>query len=130
MEQTMPVTEQDKGIVDQVFAAMHARAEGEKAMMALFAEDASLTEPFSGQPRTHKGKEAIRTWFLQAVGEMPPDMKIKLDRLDMDGGRVKAEWTCTSSVFPTPMRGHDLYTIKGGKIANAEFVVTDMPPME
>jgi len=125
----MPVSQQDRAVVEGVFKAMHDRAAGEKAMMALYADHAQVTEPFSGQPRTHKGKEAIRAWFREAVKEMPEDMAIKMDRIDMDGGNVRAEWTCTSKVFPTPMRGYDLYGIKNGKIERADFVVTEMPPM-
>ncbi len=125
----MPVSQQDRAVVDRVFEAMHARAEGEQKMSALFAEGAVLVEPFSGEPRTHEGKAAIMAWFREAVQNMPPDMTIKMDRIDMDGGRVVAEWTCTSSVFPTPMRGKDIYRISGGLIQHAEYVVTDMPAM-
>lgn len=125
----MPVRDEDRRAVEQVFAAMHARAAGEEQMMSLFAEHASVTEPFSGEPRTHKGKAAIRAWFRDAVQNMPPDMQIRMDRIDMDGVRVCAEWTCTSSVLASPMRGKDLYTIRNGVIENAEFIVTEMPPM-
>lgn len=115
--------------MDKVFQAMHARENGEQMMSALFAEKAVLIEPFSGQPRTHSGKPAIISWFREAVQNMPPDMTIKMDRIDLDGGRVVAAWTCTSSVFPTPMRGKDFYQIRNGLIEHAEFVVTDMPAM-
>ncbi len=125
----MPVSDDARRTVQKVFEAMHARAEGEAAMRELFADDAVVIEPFSGQPRTHRGKKDIMAWFLEAVAEMPPDMTLKLDRLDMDGDRVRAEWTCMASVFPTPMRGYDLYKIVRGKIEHAEFVVTEMPPM-
>lgn len=123
----MPVSERDRQVVDGVFRAMHERAAGENAMMALFAEDSQVIEPFSGQPQTHRGKPAIRAWFREAVNQMAPDMALKLDRLDMDGGRVRAEWTCTSVVMKGPMRGYDLYTIEAGLIKAAEFVVTEMP---
>jgi len=126
----MPVKAEDQAVVEQVFQAMHARAAGEKAMAALFAPAATLIEPFSGQPRTHQGKDEIMAWFRQAVTEMPPDMAIKMNRIDMDGDRVRADWTCTSSVFATPMKGSDYYRIRGGKIEHAEFVVTEMPPMD
>lgn len=33
-----------------------------------------------------------------------------------DGDRVRADWICTSPVFPAPMKGYDLFTIRGGKI--------------
>ena len=126
----MPVSNEDRKIVEQVFEAMQAREKGEEKMVSLFADDAVLTEPFTGQPRTHRGKEAIRTFFRGAVSQIAPDMLLKLDRLDMDGARVRADWTCTTSVLPGPMRGHDLYTIQNGKIKTAEFVVTEMPEMK
>ncbi len=125
----MPVTNEQRAVVEKVFQAMHARAEGEKVMATLFADNATLTEPFSGEVRSHKGKSDIMAWFRSAVAEMPEDMAIKMNRLDLDGDRVRADWTCTSSVFPTPMKGSDYYRFAGGLISEAEFVVTEMPPM-
>lgn len=125
----MPVQDADRKIVETVFQAMHERADGRDKMVSLFAADAELTEPFSGETKTHKGLEAIGAFFDGAVADMPPDMTIKMDRIDLDGDRVRAEWTCTSQAFGGPMKGHDLYRIVGGKIVNAEFVVTEMPSM-
>ncbi len=125
----MPVKEQDQALVEQIFKAMHAREKGESIMSGLFAENATLIEPFSGEPRTHQGHASIMSWFREAVTQMPPDMTIKMDRIDMDSGRVRADWTCTSSAFSTPMKGIDFYRIQNGKIEHAEFVVTEMPPM-
>jgi hypothetical protein len=126
----MPVTDAQRKVVEQVFQAMHEGLKGEDRMMTLFADQANVTEPFSGQPVTHRGKEAIRAWFKQAMATMPPDVNLKMDRIDLDGDCVKADWTCTSPVFPTPMKGYDKYLIRDGKIHEAEFVVTEMPPMD
>ena len=52
-------------------------------------------------------------------------MKLVLDRADRDGDRVRADWTCTSPVFPAPMKGYDLFTIQDGKIARLEIVMLD-----
>jgi ketosteroid isomerase-like protein len=125
----MAVKPEDHNVVQGVFEAMHEGPKGEAKMMALFHDDAVLIEPFSGQPQTHSGSEAIRSWFKQATREMPPGMKITLDRIDMDGQHVRAEWTCTADVFPKPMKGYDLYAIRDGKIARLEMIVTDAPPM-
>ncbi len=125
----MPVQDQDRQVVDALFRAMQAGPGGEEDMMALFAEDATFIEPFSGEACTHTGKPAIRESFKGMWRNPAPDLKLMLDRVDMDGDLVRAEWTCTSPVFPTPMRGHDLFTIKSGKIARLEIVVTEMPPM-
>ena len=126
----MTVNESDRKIVDNLFKAMQAGPAGEEAMMELFAEDAVFIEPFSGRTQTHQGKAAIRESFKQMFENPAPDMKLQMDRVDMDGDRLRAEWTCTSPVFPEPMRGHDLFTIADGKIARLEVVVTSMPPME
>ncbi len=125
----MPVQKQDRGVVEALFAAMQAGPAGEDEMMALFAEDATLIEPFTGEVKTHTGKPAIRDGFRESFKDPAPDLKLTVDRVDLDGANVRAEWTCTSPVFPTPMRGHDLFTIENGKIARLEVVVTDMPPM-
>ena len=98
--------------------------------MALFADGAVLVEPFSGQEQTHSGLAAIRQSFRDQWNNPVPDLRLTLERVDLDGNVVRAEWTCTSPVFPSPMRGYDLFTLDaGGKIARLEIVVTDAPPM-
>lgn len=125
----MPVKDEDRMVVEKVFQAMHAGPEGGELMASLYAEDAVMVEPFSGKPNTLQGKEAIVAFYGEAVKNSPPDMKVTLDRLDMDQDKVRAEWTCTSSTFPKPMRGYDLYRIVDSKIQYVEVVVTEMPPM-
>jgi hypothetical protein len=52
-------------------------------------------------------------------------------RVDLDGPLVRAEWTCTSPAFPTPMRGYNVFTLNdAGQIARLEITVIDAPPME
>jgi len=123
----MSVGTSDRAIVESLFRAMQAGSSGEEQMVSLFWEDAVFIEPFSGRPVTHSGKAAIRESFRRQTANPLPDMKLTLDRVDMDGAIVRAEWTCTSSAFPAPMHGYDLFTIKNGKIARLEIVVTGMP---
>lgn len=123
----MSVSVADRSVVEKLFRAMQAGPAGEEEMMSLFNEDATFVEPFSGQPVTHVGHAAIRESFRQQTAHPLPDMKLTLDRVDLDGPLVRAGWTCTSSAFPAPMLGHDLFTIRNGKIARLEIVVTDMP---
>lgn len=125
----MPISNDDRKMVEALFKAMQAGPAGEDAMMALFAENAVFVEPFSGEVRTHTGTDAIRTSFKQMWSEPGPELSLNLERVDVDGDRVRAEWNCTSPAFPEPMRGHDLFTISEGKIARLEVVVTSMPPM-
>lgn len=123
----MPASPSDRNIVEKLFRAMQMGPAGEADMMSLFAEDATFIEPFSGAPTTHEGKKAIGDSFRGMWSDSPPDLRLTLDRLDMDGDRVRAEWTCTSPVFPTPMKGYDLFTIRNGKIARLEINVTSAP---
>ncbi len=123
----MPVTASDRAIVESVLRAMQAGPGGEELMMSLFWDDAVLIEPFSGRPLTHTGKAAIRVNFRQHTAQPLPNMKLVLDRVDVNGEIVRADWKCTSSAFPAPMRGHDLYTIRNGKVARLEIVVDSMP---
>jgi ketosteroid isomerase-like protein len=106
---------------------MQAGPAGERLMLSLFHEDAVFIEPFGGRPVTHRGHDAIRASFNQQTAQPLPDMQLTLDRVDMDGAVVRAEWTCSSSAFPGPMRGHDLFTIRDGKITRLEIIVTDLP---
>lgn len=125
----MPVKDEDRKVVEELFKAMQAGPGGEEAMMALFHEDAVFTEPFSGQPQTHNGIAEIRASFQEMWNAPGPELKLVLDRVDLEGDHVRAEWTCTSDAFPTPMRGYDLFSLKGTRISRLEVVVTEMPPM-
>src|SRR5262245_4723994 len=123
----MAVRASDRALVENLFKAMQAGPAGEQLMMSLFHGDAVFIEPFSGRPVTHTGREAIRASFRQQAEQPLPDMNLTLDRVDLDGSVVRADWTCSSSAFPTPMRGYDLFTIVDGKIAKLEIAVNEMP---
>jgi len=123
----MSVSASDTTVVENLFKAMQAGRSGEQLMMSLFHDDAVLIEPFSGKPVTHVGHDAIRENFKQQACHPLPDLKLTLDRVDLDGAVVRAVWTCSSSAFPQPMCGHDLFTIKDGKIARLEIIVPGMP---
>lgn len=125
----MTAEETTRKVVENMFKAMQAGLAGEEDMMALFSEVAVFVEPFGGAPKTHTGKEAIRKSFRDMWANPTPDMKLHVDRIDVDGDQVRAEWTCTSPVFPTPMKGHDLFRVHNGLIAHLEIVVTDMPDL-
>ena len=120
----MSIDASERQVVDNLFKAMQMGPGGEELMMSLFAEDAVLVEPFSGEPRIHEGFEAVREAFRDSwKDEPPPDMKLILDRADRDGELVRADWTCTSPAFPAPMKGYDLFTIRDGKIERLEVIV-------
>ena len=83
-----------------MFRVMQSGPDGADEMLSLFSDDAVFIEPFSGTTRTHHGKDEIRDAYLDMERDPVPDLKLVLDRLDMDGEQLRAEWTCTSPVFP------------------------------
>ncbi len=123
----MPVHENDRALVEDMCRYMQIGPAAEESLLALFSEDAVLVEPFMGQPQTHTGKAAIRTSLAAMWQNRAPDLTPTLDRVDKDGGFVRAEWTCTSALLPGPMRGRDLLTTHGGKINRLEISITEMP---
>lgn len=125
----MKVPDLQRNVVDRFFKAMQAGKDAENELMALFTDDAVLTEPFSGEPQTHTGIDAVRNSFRCTWEQPVPDVKLEVNRVDLDGAQVRAEWTCTAPAFPTPIKGHDLFNIRNGKIAKLEIVVTEMPDM-
>ena len=86
-------------------------------------------EPFGGQPQVHSGKHEIRAFFETALEQHLKGVRLTLDRLDMDGPRLRSEWTCELPAFNATMRGFDLVTLREGRIARLETTVTEFPPM-
>lgn len=123
----MSVTNDQRAVVESYLQAMQAGADGEDKLLALFADDATYVEPFSGQPRSHTGKTAIRQNLQESRPNTPPDMKLSLDRLDLEGGKLVAEWTCTSPALPGPMKGRDFYELRDGLIARLETTLVGFP---
>jgi ketosteroid isomerase-like protein len=119
----MTIRPADRAIVEGYSQAMRLGAAGATALTRLFTDDAVYIEPFSGgdgQTRTHVGRDVIAEFFRDSVNHRPPDMVVTMNRIDAEGQRVRAEWTCTASVFAESMRGVDLYTLRDGKIARLE----------
>lgn len=125
----MPVSTADRKVVEDLMHAMQAGPAGEETLLGLFAEDGVLVEPFTGKMQTHVGKQAIRASLREMSKTRAPDLKLMLDRVDVDGGKLRADWSCTSSILPAPMRGHDFFELRGGKISRLEIYVTEMPGM-
>ena len=108
-----------RNIVERFFRAMQAGATAEPEMMALFADDATYVEPFSGQALTHVGKAAIRATFIEGWKYPLPDMRLELERVDIEGGSVRVDWTCHSPALPGGKgRGTNLFTVAEGRITS------------
>ena len=107
--------------VRRYVAAMQTGAMAEQDMMALFTEDAVYVEPFSGAPRTHEGKPAIRRAMVEGWKTPLPDMRLEVDRVDVDGEVVRAQWTCISPALPGGKgRGENTFTLREGRITRLE----------
>lgn len=114
-------------LVDAWFAAMRRGRKGEEELLALFHEHAHYVEPFSGEPREHVGKPAIRACFREGWETPMPDLELLVERVDVDGDRIRATWVCSTSAWPSPIRGLDVYTLRDGLIMRLETSV-EAPP--
>lgn len=102
---------------------MQMGSAGEDAIVDLFADDAIYVEPLTSSdrsPRSHVGKAAIREAFHQGLRWNPPDFRITLERLEIEGDELVSHWTCDSAQMAGPVRGKDRYVLKDGKIKRLE----------
>jgi len=123
------IQKDDRAIVERYLAKMQAGPAGLDELVALFDDNAVYVEPFGGQPHVHSGKSEIRAFFEVALQQHLRDARLTLDRLDIDTGRLRSEWTCELPMFAAPMRGFDLLTLQDGRIMRLETNVTEFPPM-
>lgn len=110
----------DRAIIERYYRAMEAGSP--ERMNELFTDDAVYREPFSkgGELTTHEGRAEIVGWLAQSFQHANRGVTITLDRLDVDGDAVVAEWTCVGPMLPGPMKGNDRYTVRDGRISNLE----------
>jgi len=123
------VQAQDRSVVERYLAAMQAGPGGLDDLVALFEDDAVYVEPFTGQPQVHTGKAEIRAFFEAALESHLRDVRLTLERLDLDGERLRSVWTCDLPALSAQMRGFDLVTLNAGRITRLETTVTEFPPM-
>lgn len=109
-----------KAVVERYFEAMRAGASGGGELLALFADDAVYIEPFGGEERTHVGKKDIEACFRGGWEATPPDLRLEVRRIDVDGDTVRSEWTCTSPAFDAPVKGIDVCVVRDGLIRRLE----------
>ena len=123
------IAPRDRDTVEQYLAKMQAGPGGLDDLVSLFQDDAVYVEPFSGQPQVHSGRNEIRAFFEQALEQHLKGVRLTLNRLDIDGERLRSEWTCEIPMLSAPMRGFDLLTLRDGRIARLETTVTEFPSM-
>lgn len=110
----------ERGIVERYYRAMEAGSR--EQMDELFTDDAVYLEPFSGggAATSHEGRAAIVGWLAASFEQANRGVTITLDRLDVDGDAILAEWTCVGPMLPGPMKGHDRYRVRDGRISRLE----------
>jgi len=121
------VPTRERAIVEQYIAAMQAGPGGLEALIELFTEDAVYVEPFSGQPTAHRGRAEIQAFFAYALSHHLQGAKLTLDRLDLDGERLRCQWTCQVPLLPGPLRGQDRLRLRDGRIARLETTLEREP---
>jgi uncharacterized protein (TIGR02246 family) len=110
----------DRAVIEGYYRAMEAASP--QQMDGIFTPDAVYTEPFSkgGEPTIHSGREEIVGWLAASFDAGNKGVTITLDRIDVDGDTVVAEWTCIGPMLPGPMKGHDRYQVQDGRIARLD----------
>jgi ketosteroid isomerase-like protein len=115
--------------VDKYFSAMQRGADARDELLSLFSDDAVYVEPFTGRTRTHAGRDAIRRELERSQAQAPPDLRLVVDSLSIDGETVETDWTCESPLFERPARGRDRFTIRDGRIARLETAIVEEPEL-
>jgi ketosteroid isomerase-like protein len=110
----------DRAVIEGYYRAMEAGSP--QQMDGIFTADAVYTEPFSkgGEPTTHSGRDEIVGWLGASFEGGNKGVTITLDRIDVDGDTVVAEWTCVGPYLPGPMKGHDRYQVQDGRISRLD----------
>lgn len=119
----MAVPDLDRNLVITYLRSMQRGASGIDSIVNLYADDGVYVEHLTsvkGEVRTHKGRTAIRKALTSGMKWNPPDLEVKLDRLEIEANELVAHWTCISSHFAHPMTGTDRYLLRNGKIARLE----------
>lgn len=110
----------ERSVIERYYRAMEAGSR--ESMDGLFTDDAVYIEPFSkgGELTTHTGRPEIVGWLNASFEAGNKDVTITLDRLDVEGDSIVAEWTCIGPMLPGPMKGHDRYTVRNERISRLE----------
>lgn len=118
-----------RNVVESYLRATQSGPPGEDELVGLFAPEDVYVQALSlrGRGRTYRGRDAIPKALHRGLQWHPPDFRIHLERVDIDGEELMAAWTCTSAALPHPMRGVDRYTIRHGLIDRLDLA-PDRPP--
>ncbi|WP_170416116.1 nuclear transport factor 2 family protein [Ruegeria atlantica] len=105
--------------ISNFFLAMQAGPHGLDMLATMFAEDATYSEPFSGQTEPHKGRKAIISAFDASRSDAFDDAVINLSAVDVQGETVTVQWTCISQAIPGGRgSGTNVFQLKDGLITS------------
>lgn len=105
------------------FLSMQAGKAGAETLAALFDGDAIYEEPFSGEVRRHRGRDAVMQAMAMGWENPMPDMRIVINWVQTDGDVIELGWSCFSPALPGGQgKGHNRYVMKNGLIA--ELITT------
>ncbi len=111
--QTMPLE------ITNFFLAMQAGPSGLDLLSTIFAPDATYSEPFSGQPTPHQGRDAIVAAFDASRTDAFDDAVINLGSVEVAGDTITVQWTCISEAIPGGRgSGTNVFQMADGKIAS------------
>lgn len=105
--------------ITNFFLAMQAGPHGLDLLRSMFAEDATYSEPFSGQSEPHRGAEDIVAAFSASRSDAFDDAVINLGTVEVDGETITVRWTCISQAIPGGRgSGTNVFQLKNGLIVS------------
>jgi len=114
--------------ITNFFLAMQAGPHGLDRLAAMFAEDATYSEPFSGQAEPHLGRDAIVAAFDASRTDAFDDVVVNLSSVEVAGATITVGWTCFSEAIPGGRgSGTNVFTMQDGLIVSL-VTTLDMGP--
>ncbi|MEM8539528.1 MAG: nuclear transport factor 2 family protein [Pseudomonadota bacterium] len=105
--------------ITNFFLAMQAGPHGLDMLRTMFAEDATYSEPFSGQSEPYRGSAAIVAAFDASRTDAFDDAVINLSAVEVDGETITVKWTCISEAIPGGSgSGTNVFQLKDGLIVS------------
>jgi len=105
--------------ITNFFLAMQAGPHGLDMLGTMFTDDATYSEPFSGQAEAHIGSKAIVAAFDASRSDAFDDAVINLSAVEVKGETITVQWTCISDAIPGGRgSGTNVFQLKNGLITS------------
>ena len=112
--------------------AAHFNRRDATSVAALFAEAASLLDPFqlsdTGGPTRLDGRAAVQQWYAASFGQADW-VALQLASIEPGtaAGQLNATWRYMDSTLEEPFEGHNLFTLAAGEIYEAQVALDGEP---